>query len=172
MSHSPDNLTTSSSSTSSSWWENVLSHTIDRVGALILQFNGKSDDQQQTESSILLSERSVGFCSSIVVSMFLSSSLSFMYKNLLSLQKQYEIQGKFAQSMRNRLVSIIRGIPIVKSQLAHPLPGDSTVSSEWLESILKQNGILKENIHVKSVSMDGLADNRGLVGTMNRLNVT
>ncbi|KAG2386384.1 hypothetical protein C9374_002830 [Naegleria lovaniensis] len=61
---------------------------------------------------------------------------------------------------------------LTKASLA-PKPGDTTVSSEWLEFILRKKGILTdENHHVLSVEMNGLKDNRGLAAVMNRLTVT
>ncbi|KAF0978157.1 hypothetical protein FDP41_002672 [Naegleria fowleri] len=53
-----------------------------------------------------------------------------------------------------------------------PKPGDTTVSSEWLEFILRKKGLLTdENLHVVSVEMNELSDNRGLAAIMHRLSV-
>ena len=53
--------------------------------------------------------------------------------------------------------------------LIAPLPGNSSISPQWLESVLHQRSIISPNTTVESVELTDLSENRGLSGSMKRL---
>lgn len=53
-----------------------------------------------------------------------------------------------------------------------PRPGDQSISSAWLTSVLRKQGVIPEGVSVTSAEPTGLDGNRGLAGAISRILVT